>query len=105
MIRWVITKEDYQAKKEGKSQEITTAQIIVDALGGADNINTLTNCYSRLRLTVDDPTKVDEATLKNQTGASGVMITDQNVHVVYGMQGNKIRQNVDKHLGRDSNEE
>lgn len=101
----MYTKEDYQAKKEGKSQEITTAQIIVDALGGADNINTLTNCYSRLRLTVDDPTKVDEATLKNQTGASGVMITDQNVHVVYGMQVNKIRQNVDKHLGRDSNEE
>lgn len=113
----LYSKEDYKAKKEGKAvgtsdetadvdeDELGYAPIIVQALGGAGNINTIDNCYSRLRLTVDDPTKVDEATLKNQTGASGVMITDQNVHVVYGMQVNKVRRNVDKYLGKDSDQD
>lgn len=113
----LYSKEDYKAKKEGKAvgtsdetadvdeDELGYAPIIVQALGGAGNINTIDNCYSRLRLTVDDPTKVDEATLKNQTGASGVMITDQNVHVVYGMQVNKVRRNVDKYLGKNSDQD
>lgn len=113
----LYSKDDYKAKQEGRpvgnvenpadvdEGELGYAPIIVDALGGAENINTLTNCYSRLRLTVKDPTKVDEAVLKNQTGASGVMITDQNVHVVYGMQVNKVRRNVDKYLGREPEED
>ncbi len=113
----LYTKDDYKAKQEGKpvgdtenpadldEGELGYAPIIVDALGGAGNIQTLTNCYSRLRLTVEDPTKVDEAVLKNQTGASGVMINDKNVHVVYGMQVNKVRRNVDKYLGRNPDEE
>lgn len=110
----LYSKDDYKAKQEGKpvgetpsetdiaDGEFGHAPLIVDALGGANNINTITNCYSRLRLTLEDPSKVNEAVLKNQTGASGVMITDQNVHVVYGMQVNKIRKNVDQYLKRVS---
>ena len=49
-----------------------------------------------------DPTKVDEAVLKNETGATGVMINDNNVHVVYGLQVNKVRRSVDQYLGRTS---
>ncbi len=74
------------------------AGVIVEALGGAENINTVTNCYTRLRLTVQDSSKVDEETLKNQTGASGVIIKDQNVQVVYGLQVGSVRKAVDKFL-------
>lgn len=115
IFRFIITRFNLRTVgREDNSDEIQTnlketnlgqTPLIVEALGGADNINTLTNCYSRLRLTVEDPSKVDEAVLKNQTGASGVMITDKNVHVVYGTQVGQIRQNVDQYLGRNEVEE
>ena len=115
IFRFIITRfnlrtvgrEDDSDERQTTPKETNLGQtpLIVEALGGADNINTLTNCYSRLRLTVEDPSKVDEAVLKNQTGASGVMITDKNVHVVYGTQVGQIRQNVDQYLGRNEVEE
>ena len=80
------------------------ASAIVGALGGPDNINTVTNCYTRLRLTLNHPDKVDEIFLKNNTGASGVIIKDHNVHVVYGLQVSKVRKAVDHYLGRESEE-
>ena len=102
-----VGREDNSDEIQTNLKETNLGQtpLIVEALGGADNINTLTNCYSRLRLTVKDPSKVDEAVLKNQTGASGVMITDKNIHVVYGTQVGQIRQNVDQYLGRNEVEE
>lgn len=110
----LYSKQDYQDKKEGKKvpdntesaedTEFGMAPTIVEALGGSENINTVTNCYSRLRLTVDDPNKVNEAVLKNETGASGVVVKDENVQVVYGLQVNKIRRSVDEYLGIDSDE-
>ncbi len=102
-----VGREDDSDERQTPPKETNLGQtpLIVEALGGADNINTLTNCYSRLRLTVEDPSKVDEAVLKNQTGASGVMITDKNIHVVYGTQVGQIRQNVDQYLGRNEVEE
>lgn len=108
----LYSKKDFEEK--GKVQDQTPGEMkdgtvdadssqaatIVAALGGADNIETLTNCYSRLRLTVKDTNKVDESVLKNETGATGVMIKDQNVQVVYGLQVTKVRREVDQYLGR-----
>jgi PTS system maltose and glucose-specific IIC component len=64
----------------------------------------VTNCYTRLRLTLVHPEKVDETVLKNETGASGVIIRDQNVQVVYGLQVTNIRKAVDRYLGRAGQE-
>lgn len=72
---------------------------IISALGGEANIKTVDNCYTRLRLTVEDTTLVDEATLKNETGASGVIIKNENVQVVYGLQVTKVRKIVDTAMG------
>ncbi|MBP3041177.1 PTS transporter subunit EIIC [Bacillaceae bacterium Marseille-Q3522] len=104
----LYSKKDYKEKKnkrqhnEGNPQESPgIASVIVEALGGADNIHTVTNCYTRLRLTLENPELVDEATLKDKTGASGVIINGQNVHVVYGLQVTNVRKAVDKYLGRE----
>jgi len=110
----LYSKQDYQEKKQGQNDDESSetadagegdlgfAPTIVAALGGDENINTVTNCYSRLRLTVDNPDMVNEDVLKNETGASGVVVKDENVQVVYGLQVNKIRKSVDDYLGRDS---
>jgi len=103
----LYSKKDYKEKKAKGSQPAVAPQgnaglasVIVGALGGAENINTVTNCYTRLRLTLDHPELVDETALKSETGASGVIIKDKNVHVVYGLQVTNIRKAVDQYLGR-----
>lgn len=104
----LYSKKDYNEKKAGSSAnpegEDDIAGVIVGALGGASNINTVTNCYTRLRLTLDNPEAVDEDVLKQQTGASGVIIRDKNVQVVYGLQVTSIRKAVDSYLGFSVNE-
>lgn len=110
----LYSKKDYQEAKEGRktSTEPTDspstsddkAAVIVSALGGAENIESVTNCYTRLRLVLKDPNKVDEHVLRDETGANGVVVRNQNVQVVYGMQVNKIRKQVDHYLGIESDE-
>lgn len=107
----LYTKQEYKESRSKKEEQAYPGQdepglasLIVNALGGAENINTVTNCYTRLRVTVQDSNKVDEAILKNQTGASGVIIKDQNVHVVYGLQVNNVRKAVDEYLGLSEDE-
>lgn len=60
------------------------AALIVEALGGAENIQKVDNCYTRLRLILKDTDKVQEETLKSDTGAVAVIKKGENVQVVYG---------------------
>ncbi|UOQ83737.1 PTS transporter subunit EIIC [Gracilibacillus salinarum] len=105
----MYSKKEYKEKKSNDNEEGAQpgdglANVIVGALGGKDNIKTVTNCYTRLRLTVDKPDAVDEAILKNETGANGVIIKDKNVQVVYGLEVNNIRRQVDNYLGIQSDD-
>lgn len=75
---------------------------IVELLGGEDNIESVTNCYSRLRTVLKDPNKVDQEGLKSETQASGVIVKGNNVQVVYGVQVGSIRKSVDNVLGFQS---
>ncbi|NBJ70259.1 MULTISPECIES: PTS transporter subunit EIIC [Clostridia] len=105
----LYSKQDYKEKKsKGKDNtnptNLDVASTIVEALGGAENIDTVTNCYTRLRLTLHQPNLVDEQTLKTKTGASGVIMKDKNVQVVYGLQVTTVRKAVDRYLGRGQTE-
>lgn len=110
------TKAEYQAAKQGTTVAATTtagaestdevpADIIVAALGGKDNIVSVDNCYTRLRLVLKDTSLVQEEVLKNDTAAMGVVYKDQNVQVIYGLTINKVRKAVDEYLGNTSEEE
>ncbi len=71
---------------------------IIRGLGGADNIDTHTYCTTRLRLTVKDDSKVDEAVIK-QAGVSGVTKPGKNqVHVIIGPQVERVHGVFEKHL-------
>lgn len=110
----LYSKKDYLDKKSSqlsKSNLIVTADepasigvTIVELLGGEDNIESVTNCYSRLRTVLKDPNLVDQQGLKNETQASGVVIKGNNVQVVYGVQVGSIRKSVDEVLGFQSEE-
>jgi PTS system N-acetylglucosamine-specific IIC component len=56
----------------------------LQALGGAGNLRTVNACMTRLRLTVADPDKIDEARLK-QLGSKGMLrVGGDSVQVVLG---------------------
>lgn len=101
----LYTKSDYKEKAANKNKNETEdiAPLVVEGLGGKENILKVDNCYTRLRLIVKDPTLVNEALLKNETLANGVVIKGENVQVVYGLKVTGVRKSVDQFLGLESN--
>ncbi|MRG87766.1 N-acetylglucosamine-specific PTS transporter subunit IIBC [Salinibacillus xinjiangensis] len=67
----------------GDKYERMAAQYMQD-LGGKENIHSIDNCATRLRLQVNDMEKIDEGKLKKH-GAKGVMkVGSRNVQVIVG---------------------
>lgn len=64
-------------------QPTETARLIVDALGGVDNVESVENCITRLRIPVRDQDSVDTAGVKAVDGVLGV-VEDQTMQVVLG---------------------
>ncbi|GAA3318467.1 hypothetical protein GCM10020331_021380 [Ectobacillus funiculus] len=59
--------------------------IFIEDLGGRENITSIDNCATRLRLTIADMTKVNEAALKKKHGARGVMkLNKESLQVIVG---------------------
>ncbi len=108
------TKAEYKEKAAGTGSpggsgqkadaEAVDAALIVQALGGKDNIIKVTNCYTRLRTELENPDLADEAVLKGQTGASAVIKKGKNVQVVYGLKVTAVRKAVDQELGMTQQE-
>ena len=73
----------------GKSGYNTPA--ILAALGGAENITSLDNCITRLRLSVADMSKVDPAALKANRAIGVVQLNQHNLQVVIGPQVQSVK--------------
>lgn len=70
----------------GKDKFAVMASQIYEGLGGDENVTSIDNCVTRLRLEVKDPSVVDQKKIKG-TGVSGVIVTGKNsVQVVVGTQ-------------------
>ena len=69
---------------EGDNKFASLARRIYDGLGADANVTSIDNCTTRLRLTVKDTGKVDQAKIK-ATGVPGVkVIDDTNIQVIVG---------------------
>lgn len=72
------------------------AEIIVEGLGGKENIDHLTNCATRLRLDVKDVNQVDEAKIK-QAGVAGVSKTGKrSLQVIVGTEVEFVANEIEK---------
>ena len=72
---------------------------LIAALGGRENICTVDNCFTRLRVTVNDPAFVKEQALK-ALPCSGVVQSGCDVQIVYGIRAPEVRQAVERRLNR-----
>ncbi len=98
----LYTGADYNEKKHADKGTPTkdanaVSKLILDGLGGKDNIATLDNCATRLRVTVKDPDLVSDARLR-ESGASGVIRRGSGVQVVYGPQVSVIKSELEDYL-------
>lgn len=73
------------------------SQTISRGLGGKANISDVDCCATRLRITVIDPDKVNDALLKS-TGASGVVHKGQGVQIIYGPRVTVIKSDLEDYL-------
>lgn len=62
------------------------AKIILEGLGGADNVTSVDNCITRLRLEVKDYVKVDEKKIKSAGVAGIIRPSKTSVQVIVGTQ-------------------
>jgi PTS system N-acetylglucosamine-specific IIB component len=69
------------------------AAAIVAGLGGADNIEDIEACITRLRTEVADPGLVDEKGLK-ASGAHGVLVSGNVVQVVVGPEADALTDDI-----------
>ncbi len=88
----LYTKADYKEKKAGSDYD--RAEMILEGLGGRENISDLDCCATRLRITVKDSSKVSEATLK-RSGASGVIKKGNGIQVIYGPKVTVIKSQIE----------
>ncbi|WP_454086338.1 glucose PTS transporter subunit EIIB [Georgenia sp. Marseille-Q6866] len=77
-----------------EEQNMSKAESILAALGGDENIVDLEACITRIRVEVEDSSKVDEAALR-AAGAFGVVQQGTAVQVVVGPEADNIVEDIE----------
>ena len=121
VFRFMITKFDYKTPGRDDAEEVKlytradvnarsaasgstapagddpVSALIVEGLGGADNLSDVDCCATRLRCTVKDVALVKQDVLK-ASGASGVICKGDGVQVVYGPKVAVIKAKLEDYL-------
>lgn len=99
----LYTKKDYKKKKQenvvsSENEFQTKARTFLTGLGGKDNINSVTNCATRLRTTVQDVDKVLDDGYFQENGALGMVRKGNNIQVIVGPTVPQVKDEFDKLL-------
>lgn len=104
----LFSKKEYRDSKSDmastndKANEESLEYRIVEALGGAQNIVSVTNCATRLRVSVKDEALVaSDDDWKDYLEAKGVVHGDHSYQIIYGVQVQNIATKVKDILGID----
>ncbi|PLI26671.1 PTS N-acetyl glucosamine transporter subunit IIABC [Klebsiella pneumoniae] len=93
----LVTEEANSNTEEGLTQLATS---YIAAVGGTDNLKAIDACITRLRLTVGDSAKVNDAACK-RLGASGVVkLNKQTIQVIVGAKAESIGDEMKKVVTR-----
>ena len=106
VFKFMILKFDYKTpgREEGEmemrelngkkvSDELLT--VIIEGLGGADNILNVDACFTRLRVKVKDQgTVMPDEDWKAKTGANGVVRVRDGVQIIYGAKADVYKNNL-----------
>lgn len=107
----LYSKKDYKEKKkganaeeDGSNQYTESAAIYIEAFGGPDNIATVTNCATRLRVSVKDVEQVLNDEAFREGGAHGVVRNGNAFQVIVGLSVPQVREQFEKLLKMNVNQ-
>ena len=72
---------------------------LINGLGGKANIKTVENCITRLRVTLVDPSLLNEA-LINKSENRGIVKKGNDIQIIYGMHVSEVRRDVEEQLAK-----
>lgn len=111
MFKWAILKLNLATP--GREDEVSdnnllqnkmydkVAELVIEGLGGKNNIVRVENCVSRLRVDLKDINVVNKEKLK-ESGTTGIFFPSKNhIHVVFGPHVEFVRDAVDDELKRE----
>lgn len=78
-----------------------TAESVLDGLGGAENVNYFTHCATRLRVTLNDKSKVDKGQIEKTDGVLSVIEQSGQTQVVIGNEVSEVYEEMAKMPGMD----
>ena len=81
------------------SQDHLLAEQVVALLGGVSNIVGATNCATRLRVEVEDPSIVADNASFVAVGAKGLIITGKTAQVIIGISIPRVKEHFDQIMG------
>ena len=102
-----LTGNDVDEKRSSKtgasgnqaSQDHLLAEQVVTLLGGVSNIVGATNCATRLRVEVVDPSIVADNATFVAAGAKGLIVTGKTAQVIIGISVPRIKEHFDQIMG------
>lgn len=106
IFRYLITKFNFKTpgrEDEGVTETVEAtdrAKMIIQALGGKENIDVVDCCATRLRVTLNSD-KVIDKTMLTSTEARGVIQKGNGVQVIYGPHVTTIKNEVEELLEND----
>ncbi|MGL4562348.1 MAG: PTS transporter subunit EIIC [Brevinema sp.] len=81
------------------SEYTKLAPLYIEYLGGKENVKELTNCVTRLRLKLNDPTKMNEAQIK-KIGSKGIISMNDSVQIIIGTDVEFLATEIKKQLNK-----
>lgn len=109
MFRWAIRKFRIPTpgREEGSHLEDwaddipSRAPLVVQALGGKENISKIDACITRLRLTLNNVKLMDTSALRNLGAVGVIRLGGGNVQVVFGTYSELIREEITKVMRKE----
>lgn len=99
------SKAEFRAKQAGGKEmdkKTMLAALILNGLGGADNIVDVTNCATRLRLNVKDASLVEDDAYFKGIGTHGISKNGKAMQVIVGMTVASVREKFEMILANPS---
>ncbi len=90
------TKAEYRARSNGTDTSLSN--MVLEALGGKDNIVDVTNCATRLRVNVIDASLVKDDNYFKSIGTHGIKVTKNSVQVIIGLKVPTVREEFEQLL-------
>ncbi|MFK8258429.1 glucose PTS transporter subunit EIIB [Erwinia sp. AnSW2-5] len=88
-----------ETPEEADAAECALLDQLMGCFGGRENIVQVDACLTRLRVTVTSVAAVNASGLQ-QAGATGVVILGHEVHAIFGMRSDRLRQLMEAHYFR-----